>query len=269
MLAEPPEPVSPHAVPVEPGSAPAEPSKLITNSIGMKLVLIPAGEFLMGSPDSDKDAEVDEKPQHRVWITRLFYLGATAVTQSQYRAATSMTPSYFKESNDLPVEQISWEDAMAFCARLNELEKGKLLGANSYRLPTEAEWEYACRAGSQWRFGFGDAYASLGNYAWFEDNSVGKTHPVGRKRANAWGLHDMHGNVWEWCWDAYDGQYYASSPADDPRGPDFTGAQDRVVRGGSWSLNPGSCRAAKRYPGAPGDRDFNLGFRVARVWSGP
>ena len=142
----------------------------ITNSIGMKLALIPAGEFLMGSPDSDKDAQADEKPQHRVRITRPFYLGATEVTQGQYRAVTGQSPSNFKGSDDLPVEKVSWNDAIAFCDKLSELEKGPLGGAR-YRLPTEAEWEYACRAGSTTRFSFGDDAASLGEFAWYNGNS--------------------------------------------------------------------------------------------------
>ena len=152
----------------------------------MKLVLIPAGEFLMGSPDSDKDAQTDEKPQHRVRITRPFYLGATEVTQGQYRAVTGQSPSNFKGSDDLPVEMVTWNDAIAFCDKLSELEKGQLGGAR-YRLPTEAEWEYACRGGSTTRYSFGDDAASLGEFAWHDGNSGSKTHPVGQKRPNACG----------------------------------------------------------------------------------
>ena len=162
----------------------------------MKLVLIPAGEFLMGSPDSDKDAEDDEKPQHRVRITRPFYLGARG-DQGQYRAVTGENPSHFKGSDDLPVEKVSWNDAIAFCNKLSEREGLKPYyqfgavarsGGEGYRLPTEAEWEYACRAGSTTRYSFGDDAASLGEYAWFNGNSGSKTHPVGQKRPNAWGL---------------------------------------------------------------------------------
>jgi formylglycine-generating enzyme required for sulfatase activity len=246
---------------------PAEPPKTITNSIGMKLVLIPAGEFLMGSPDSDKDAYFNEKPQHRVRITRPFYLGATPVTQGQYRVVTGANPSHFKGSDDLPVEMVSWADVQAFCAKLNEREMGQLLGM-SYRLPTEAEWEYACRAGSQARFAFGDTAERLGDYAWFRGNSNGKTHPVGQKGANAWGLFDMHGNVWDWCWDAYGAHYYARSPVDDPRGPDDAWAADRVIRGGSWNYYPLHGRAVYRFRSASGNRRDYLGFRVARVRSG-
>jgi formylglycine-generating enzyme required for sulfatase activity len=248
-----------------PPRLPAEPPKVITNTIGMKLVLIPAGAFLMGSPESDKDAGNDEKPQHRVWITQPFYLGATPVTQDQYRAVTGANPSHFKESDDLPVECVSWDDAIAFCNALSELEKERLGGAY-YRLPTETEWEYACRGGSQTRFCFGDASASLGEYAWFSGNSDSKTRPVGQKRPNAWGLFDMHGNVWEWCLDGYDEKYYVNSPGADP--PGRSGAAERVNRGGCWLSDPVLCRAAYRDRFTPGNRNSHLGFRVARVQSG-
>jgi formylglycine-generating enzyme required for sulfatase activity len=249
--------------------------KVIKNSIGMRLVLVPAGEFLMGSPNSDKDAETDENPPHRVLITRPFYLGATEVTQDQYRAVTGANPSYFRGSDDLPVENVSWDEAVAFCNRLSEREGLKPYyesgtwgpsGGDGYRLPTEAEWEYACRAGSRARFNFGDNEANLGEYAWFERNSYGKTHPVGHKRPNAFGLYDMHGNVWEWCWDGYEKTYYANSPGADPPGP--SQAAHRVIRGGSWSRYQLLCRSARRNWKGPDLGDNFLGFRVARVPSG-
>ena len=242
----------------------------------MKLVLIPAGEFLMGSPDSDKDALDIEKPQHRVRITRPFYLGVYEVTQGQYRAVTGENPSHFKGSDDLPVESVSWIAAIAFCNKLSEREGLKpyhQLGAVSqsggegYRLPTEAEWEYACRAGSTTRYNFGDDAARLGEYAWFRDNSGGKTHPVGQKRPNAWGLYDMHGNVWEWCWDGYDPGYYRQTPGADPVGP--SQAAFRVLRGGSWDSYPRNARSASRYILPPALRNNFVGFRLARVQSGP
>jgi formylglycine-generating enzyme required for sulfatase activity len=243
-----------------------EPPKVITNTIGMKLVLIPAGEFVMGSPDSDKDAQEDEKPQHRVRITRPFYLGATEVTQGQYRAVTGQSPSFFKGSDDLPVEQVSWSDAVAFCNRLNERERGSLGGA-MYRLPTEAEWEYACRAGSTTRYSSGDDPASLSEFAWYHGNSDGKTHPVGQKRQNAFHLFDMHGNVWEWCSDGYGPDYYKGSSPSDPTGASHDSV--RMMRGGSWSFIPqGGCRSANRFGLATGERDVSEGFRVARVQSG-
>jgi formylglycine-generating enzyme required for sulfatase activity len=134
-------------------------------------------------------------------------------------------------------------------------------------VPTEAEWEYACRAGTTTRFSFGEADASLGEYAWFTGNSDGKTHPVGQKRPNAWGLFDMHGNVWEWCGDGFDEKYYGDSPGADPLGPSEAAA--RVMRGGGWSYSPQSRRAACRSRNAPGSRRDSLGFRLARVWCGP
>jgi formylglycine-generating enzyme required for sulfatase activity len=253
-----------------------EPPKLITNSIGMKLVLVPAGDFLMGSPDSDKEAQDDEKPQHRVRITRPFYLGAHEVTQGQYRAVTGASPSIFYGSDDLPVERVSWEDAIAFCNKLSEQMGLKPYyhsgartpsGGDGYRLPTEAEWEYACRAGSATRYHFGDDAANLGAYDWYGDNSGHKTHPVGQKRPNAWGLYDMHGNVWEWCWDGFGRDFYARSPDADPTGP--SQAVDRASRGGSWEDDLRICRSAVRYGSAPGNQRHDLGFRVARVPSGP
>jgi formylglycine-generating enzyme required for sulfatase activity len=256
----------------------------IKNSIGMTLKLIPAGEFMMGSPNLDMDALPDEKPQHWLRITRPFYMGVTEVTQGQYRAITGQNPSSNKGSDDLPAENVSWIGAIAFCNRLSAKEEltpyyqiagetvtvldGKGTG---YRLPTEAEWEYACRAGSPFRFSFGDDDLSLpwnqmalGQHAWFDgNNSNDWSHPVGQRRPNAFGLYDMHGNVWEWCWDGYDGSYYASSPAHDPPGPSrFT---DRVNRGGCWNDDPRVVRAAYRSGRPENDRAGTQGFRVAVV----
>jgi formylglycine-generating enzyme required for sulfatase activity len=269
-------PPSTHTL-VDVGS-PSDVERTITNSIGMKLVLIPAGEFLMGSPDSDKDAFPNEKPQHRVRITQAFYLGAAPVTQGQYRAVTGANPSEFKGSDDLPVESVSWDEAVAFCNKLSEREGlkpfyqfdqfGRLAqsGGEGYRLPTEAEWEYACRAGSPTRYSFGDDAGSLGEFAWYEANSDDEAHPVGQKRPNAWGLYDMHGNVWEWCEDGYEKNYYAKSPGVDPLGPSW--AADRVFRGGSWRGYPQFCRAAYRDGFTPSDRFHARGFRLVRVQSG-
>jgi formylglycine-generating enzyme required for sulfatase activity len=252
-------------------------AELITTRVaGIKLKRIPAREFLMGSPDEDKDASGDEKPRHQVRITRPFYLGVTEVTQGQYRAVTGQSPSHFKGSDDLPVEQVSWNDTIAFCNRLSEAEglkpyyrfgAGEQSGGDGYRLPTEAEWEYACRAGNPARYSFGDDPASLGEYAWFgEDLLKGSTHPVGQKQPNAFGLYDMHGNVWEWCWDGYSEKYYAQSPVDDPSGP--LQASGRVVRGGGWLSGPQNARLANRDGYTPGNRYINLGFRLARGQSG-
>jgi formylglycine-generating enzyme required for sulfatase activity len=245
---------------------PPSPPQEITSTIGMRLVRIPAGEFLMGSPDSDRDTFSDEKPQHRVRITRPFYLGMYEVTQGQYRAVTGANPSHFRESDDLPVEQVSWEDGVAFCTALTDRERSLLDGA-IYRLPTEAEWEYTCRAGSTTRYSFGDNVGRLGEFAWYGSNSGKRTHAVGQKRANAWGLFDMHGNVSEWCQDGYAAGYYKELPGADPAGPSL--GVGRVYRSGSWDGNPQGCRSAYRNRGAPGDRDRHLGFRVARVPPAP
>ena len=285
----------PEAAPSPTAASPQPPTpghgggdSIITNSIGMKLVLIPDGEFLMGSDKADDpDAADDEQPRHPVRITRPFYLAQTEVTQGQYqavtgqspsyfklaqtevtqgkyRAVTGQSPSYFKGSDDWPVEHVSWNDAVEFCEKLNELEKGQLGGAR-YRLPTEAEWEYACRARSTTRYSFGDDAASLAEFAWYGGSSVSKTHPVGEKRPNAWNLYDMHGNVWEWCQDWYDKKYYARSPGADP--PGALQAACRVRRGGGWGYDPQGARSAFRYGGTPEYRDNGVGFRVARVQS--
>jgi formylglycine-generating enzyme required for sulfatase activity/serine/threonine protein kinase len=258
-------------------NVPSEPPKRITSKTGMVLVLIPAGRFDMGSPDSDKDANGSEKPRHPVRITRPFYLGATEVTQGQYRAVTGANPSHFKESDDHPVEQVSWNEAIEFCDKLSKLDGltpyygpnvGKPSGGEGYRLPTEAEWEYACRAGSTTRFGFGDDAAMFGQYAWYKDNSGHKTNPVGRKRPNAFGLFDMHGNVSEWCGDVYDAKYYSVSVVDDPPGPSLSQASGRVIRGGTWLYDPRTARSANRHGHTPGFRYDYLGFRLARGQSG-
>jgi formylglycine-generating enzyme required for sulfatase activity len=265
----------------------------IKNSIGMTFELIPAGEFLMGSPENHKDAEKHEKPQHRVQITRPFYLGMYEVTQAQYEAVMGNNPSYFSasgggsdsvagQSTDRhPVENVSWLDAVKFCNKLGERDGRppfyEIEGENvrvpdwsrpGYRLPTEAEWEYACRANAPTatRFSFGNGEASLVEFAWCKGNSGGKTHPAGVKRPNGFGLFDMHGNVCEWCWDGYGEGYYKESREDDPRGPD--GAAARVRRGGSWHGGPRYSRSADRIAAGPVGWLNRLGFRVARDQSG-
>ena len=259
-------------------AGPSEPKELITNSIGMKLKLIPAGSFLMGATPDDTEAEKDEKPQHKVTITRPFYLGVYEVTQYEYKQVMNDNPSNFKDSELLPVEQVSWLDAVKFCNTLSEREQRQryykiedktvtVLGGNGYRLPTEAEWEYACRApqnpGRATKYAFGDDETDLINYAWFDKNSGMKTHPVGQKKPNHWGLYDMQGNVWEWCQDFYTDAYYSLSPETDPPGP--APAPNRVFRGGSWPDEPWYCRPAIRGRSTPEDRRYFLGFRVAAV----
>jgi formylglycine-generating enzyme required for sulfatase activity len=242
----------------------------ITNSIGMKFALIPAGEFLMGSPESVSYVSSDEKLQHKVRITKPFYLGLYEVTQAEYDKVMGENPSDFskggsvadrvsgKDTSGYPVEMVSWEDAVEFCKRLSAKE-GK-----TYRLPSEAEWEYACRAGTTTKWYCGDNEAELGRVAWYGEHRGGTTHPVGAKEANAWGLFDMHGNVWEWCQDWHGP--YSSGEAIDPTGP--SDATFRVLRGGSWYDRAVLCRSAFRLRYAPGLRDFFVGFRVARSPSG-
>lgn len=279
----------------------------VTNSIGMKLALIPAGEFLMGSADDDKDALSDEKPQHTVRLTKAFYLGKYEVTVGQFRAFVRATGyqtdaeksdgmySYnpdngkfekqkdrnwtnpgLTQTDDHPVIGVSHNDAVAFCQWLSKQE-GK-----TYRLPTEAEWEYACRGKTTTRYQHGDdpeGLAKVGNVAdasakakfpdWTwpikADDGFIFTAPVGKFRPNAFGLYDMHGNVWEWCHDWYDSDYYKGEEAKvDPQGP-LKGATLRVLRGGSWFLRPRYVRSSDRGRFTPDNRNFNIGFRVART----
>jgi formylglycine-generating enzyme required for sulfatase activity len=263
-----------YAVPRHP-RAPAPRER--TNALGMKFVRIEPGVFLMGSPDPDSDAYGDQKPRHRVQISKAFDLGIHEVTQGQYQAVMGENPSRFKGSDNLPVERVSWLDAVNFCNKLSEREGGKpyyrvqgadvtIDGGSGYRLPTEAEWECACRAGTSTRYSFGDDPAALRDYAWYDANSEAKTHPVGQKHPNAWGLFDMHGSVWEWCFDGYAEDYYNQRVLVDPAGASTTSA--RLFRGGSWRDEPRNCRSALRNRVPPDYRHDNLGFRLARVQSG-
>ena len=230
----------------------------IINSAGMVLLPIPSGEFMMGSPDSDMEAMDREKPRHPVKITRPFHLGMLEVTQSQYQAVMGRNPRFFQGPNR-PVEQVSWLDAVEFCRRLSDLPEEKRAG-NVYRLPTEAEWEYACRAGTNTVYSFGDDSSRLAEYAWFDFNAQGTTHPAGQKKPNPWGLYDMHGNVWEWCQDWY-GEF-PHERVTDPAGP-FSGSH-RVIRGGSW-FNAQRCGSAFRFRREMSVRLGRLGFRVVRT----
>jgi formylglycine-generating enzyme required for sulfatase activity len=221
----------------------------------MKLVLIRPGKFMMGSPDSEQGRDGNEGPQHEVIITKPFYIGLTEVTQAQYEAIMGANPSKFTGPTN-PVDSVIWDEATEFCRKLSE-KTGKTV-----RLPTEAEWEYACRAGSKTRFSFGDSDSVLGDYAWYGSNSGGKTQPVGQKKPNAWGLYDMHGNVWEWCADWFGS--YSSGSSTDPQGAGSGGR--RVVRGGSWhGIATDSFRCAYRTDRAPSDRNVFYGFRCART----
>ena len=241
-----------------PGAVLAAESKLITSSTtGMTLTLIPAGTFMMGSPESESQRRPTEGPQHPVEISHAFYMGVYEVTQGQYENVMGKNPSRFKGSQ-LPVESVNWHDTVSFCKHLSELPEEKAAG-RAYRLPTEAEWEYACRATSTTSYCFGGTAESHGEFAWFGENSERKTHPVSEKKANRWGLYDMHGNVFEWCQDW--GADYLTGAATDPQGP--SGGSRRVGRGGSWNDVAASCRAAYRYSNDPTFRSINFGFRLA------
>jgi formylglycine-generating enzyme required for sulfatase activity len=259
----------------------------ITNSIGMRLALIPAGKFSMGSPESEEDHR-DSEYQHQVWITKAFYLGVYEVTQEEYERVMRTNPSYFSaggsgkgrvsgmDTSRFPVEGVSWEDAVEYCRKLSALPAESSAGRD-YRLPTEAEWEYACRAGTTTPFHFGlqlngrEANCNAG-YPNDPDGTdregpyLGRTTTVGSYQPNAFGLYDMHGNVWEWCQDFYKAEYYRRSPLNDPQGPASVPswvAPFRVFRGGGWAHN--ACRAAHRDWSLPQYRREFLGFRVAAV----
>ena len=241
----------------------------------MKLILIPAGEFTMGSAESEGGHEVDEAPPHRVRISQPFYLGVFEVTQAEYRQVMGTNPSYAASTGDgrktvegletgrFPVENVSWDDAHEFCRRLSAKE------GRRYRLPTEAEWEYACRAGTATEFSSGNGERALAEVGWYgflqtpRGNSPAHVSAVGQKRANAFDLYDMHGNVCEWCDDWYGDEYYAKSPPADPKGP--SDGLDRVYRGGGWRHLTIHCRSAFRDWLAPDERHNALGFRVVLV----
>jgi len=228
------------------------PAKNLVLNLGggasMKMALIRPGKFMMG----------DEKDRHEVTLSKPFYVGATEVTQAQYQAVMGTNPSNFKGETN-PVEMVSWNDATEFCKKLSEKTR------QAVRLPTEAEWEYACRAGTATAFSFGDSDSALGDYAWYDANSGGTTHPVGQKKPNAWGLYDVHGNVWEWCADWYGD--YPKGAVTDPQGP--ASGTYRVLRGGGWGGNPVFCRAAGRRDGTPDLRGGIFGFRVVVSVSAP
>jgi formylglycine-generating enzyme required for sulfatase activity len=225
-------------------------------------VWLPPGRFVMGSPANEQDRDSDEGPQTVVTLTHGFYISQYEVTQWQYQEVMGSNPSSSTGDPNRPVETVSWYDATNYCAKLTDQERaaGRLPSGWVYRLPTEAEWEYACRAGTTNRFSFGDdpSYTKLGDYAWYDANCGGQTHAVGQKRPNRWGLYDMHGNVWEWCSDWY--ATYPGGSVSDPWGPAVGSA--RVVRGGVWSRDGWYCRSADRYIFTPDLRYICIGFRA-------
>ncbi|HZZ80056.1 MAG TPA: formylglycine-generating enzyme family protein [Gemmataceae bacterium] len=233
--------------------------KAVVNSIGMKFVRIEPGEFVMGSSGKEK-GRGDDEIQRRIKLTRGFYLGVHTVTQEQWQKVMGNNPSGGQADKNLPVDNVSWNDCQAFCKKLGAMEK------RTYRLPTEAEWEYACRAGTTTAFSFGATLATdQANYNGDFIYGPGKkgvnrqkTTPVGSFPANAWGLHDMHGNVWQWCQDWHGG--YAAKDVIDPQGP--KSGKNRVLRGGSWGSHPIFCRSANRNFAAPDTRTEYYGCRV-------
>jgi formylglycine-generating enzyme required for sulfatase activity len=246
------------------GSPPIPGQGFVIHSCGIKLNWVAPGRFQMGSPVGEAGRSNDEGPQTEVKISRGFWLGIFTVMQEEWTAVAeevsdlNSEPSYFR-GNRLPVEQVSWEDCQAWLQALNRMEHGRLPHGFQYRLPTEAEWEFACRAGSSTRFCFGESDGPLGDYAWYSGNAGGQVHPVGEKRPNGWGFHDMHGNVWEWCDDRYGGPLPGGTVTD-LRG---VAGLNRVFRGGSWGVGPSRCRCAYRVWNKPAYSDSTLGFRVA------
>ena len=241
-------------------SSPQSFIETLSGNIKLEMVKIPAGSFLMGSADNDESASDNEKPQHRVNLQE-FYLGKYPVTQEQYQAVMGHNPSnfksFFKDTSKNPVEKVSWDDAQEFCRKLSE-KTGK-----KHRLPSEAEWEYACRAGIQTRYYFGDNEYQLGEYAWYGDNSGSKPHPVGQKKPNNWGLYDLHGNVWEWCEDGWH-ENYENAPKDGSSWNENNSPTSfRTARGGSWNFDPEGCRSAFRFGINAVVCFVNVGFRLA------
>ncbi len=235
------------------------------NSIGMAFVLVPAGEFMMGSPLSEPGRRADEI-LHTVRLTQSFEMGIHEVTQAHYEHVVGRNPSRFKGLEN-PVEKVSWADAVEFCRLLSAFPAERAAGRN-YRLPTEAEWEYACRAGTTTMYSFSNDESQLGKYAWFDKNSNNTTHPVGLKKPNAWGLYDMHGNVFETCSDFYAGYDHGGSPVVNPQGP--SSSSSVVSRGGCWSRNGFESRSAVRGYTVPTDNRHDIiGFRVVLGSAGP
>jgi len=220
---------------------------------GIEFILILAGSFTMGTPDDEPERDSDESPVHEVTISNSFYIGKYEVTQAQFAALMGYNPSKFKGDN-LPVDSVTWPEAVKFCQKLSELTGYK------YRLPTEAEWEYACRANTTTIFYWGDNMDA--SFGWYKENSKGTTHPVGMKKPNPWGLYDICGNIEEWCSDWYSRTYESDEHLTDPQGPES--GELRVRRGGCWFHNVHCLRSGNRFFYQPNERHAQIGFRVVR-----
>jgi len=224
---------------------------------GMEFVWIPPGTYTMGSPADEPDRGDDER-QHKVTLSKGFFMQRTEVTQKQWKAIMGSNPSFFKKcGDDCPVEQVSWDNTQEFIAKLNQHDAD-----GKYRLPTEAEWEYAARAGSTTRFAYGDDATKLSEYAWHDGNAKERVHPVAQKKPNAWGLYDMHGNAWEWCHDWYSSRYPKRTTVDPTGKPS---GKARVIRGGGWCSQARGVRCSRRSSLSP-DKGYNsIGFRLVMV----
>lgn len=253
----------------------------LSGEVPLLLRRIEAGTLRMGS----RGVHTDEEPVHRVRITEPYYVGTFPVTQAEYRAVAAYAqelqldpePSYFK-GDSRPVEQVSWEDAVAWCGWIERhwrdlcgtTKEGTELMIGSFGLPTEAQWEYACRAGTETEYYTGDGEPALAEAGWYDGNSGGETHPMGKRKENEWGLYDMHGNVREWCRDAWDEDAYKKREdgvVDPEVTGQYVGEQDRVLRGGSWITRADRCRSALRLRWRVDDRYWSIGFRVCLVRS--
>jgi uncharacterized protein (TIGR02996 family) len=235
------------------GVRPCVPQRTVSlaDGVDLTLALVAPGRFLLGSPGDEPERYSDEGPRRKITLTRAFYLGIYPVTQAQWLALMRTRAGHFRTDENNPVESISWDQARQFCARLGE-QAGQVC-----RLPTEAEWEYACRAGTITAYYTGDTVKDLDRAGWYDCHN---TNPVGRLEPNAWGLYDMHGNVMEWCLDWYESRAYADIPAVNPAGPD-TGTS-RVLRGGAWCYSAKRSRSAYRSWNGPGEGSNHIGFRV-------
>jgi len=237
-----------------PSAQGTEPGDLVTNSVGMKLAYMPPGTFTMGSPKTEP-GRIPNETRREVTFAKGFRIGVTEVTQEEWRRVMETNPSFFK-GDDRPVERITWREATEFCRRLSEKEKKR------YRLPTQAEWEYACRAGTTTVYSTGGNEAALAAAGWYLGNSGNESHPVGRKKPNPWGLYDMHGNVSEWCADAY-AENYVATPRDGSA-HEVEDARHRVGRGGGWRHGIETNRSAVRHGYAHRFANDYLGVRPAR-----